>query len=322
MKPTPRNVAASVRARLLNLSRARGESFESLATRYALERLLNRLGRSAYQKEFILKGALLFPLWSGESFRPTRDLDLLGQGDATVSRLEQVFREVCREPVQEDGIRFQADTLRGTQTREDQIYEGVRINLVAELAEARLHLQVDIGFGDVVTPAPAEAEYPTILDYPAPRLQVYSRETVIAEKLQAMVVLGIANSRMKDFYDVWVLARRFPFQGELLCQAIKATFDRRRTVLPSSAPLALTPAFFEDRTKQEQWKAFLRRSRLEATDTSLADVVGALREFLLPPALAAAGGEPFGLVWTGAPPWRRGETLPADQAARGAAGAD
>src|SRR5262249_22203815 len=166
-------------------------------------------------------------------------------------------------------------------------------NLVAELAQARLHLQVDIGFGDVVTPAPAEAEYPTILDYPAPRLQVYSRETVIAEKLQAMVVLGIANSRMKDFYDIWVLARRFTFQGELLCRAIQATFDRRRTILPLSAPLALTPAFFEDRTKQEQWRAFLRRSRLEVTEIALADVVGALRDFLLPPALGAASGEPF-----------------------------
>jgi hypothetical protein len=304
-KPEPRNVAASVRARLLNLARERGEPFERLAARYALERLLCRLGQSVHQKQFILKGALLFPLWSSASSRPTQDLDLLGQGDSTIARLEQVFRELCCELVEEDGIRFQADTIRGIQIREDQVYEGVRISLVAELAEARLRLQVDIGFGDVVTPAPEEAEYPTILDYPAPRLLVYPRETVIAEKFQAMVVLGIANSRMKDFYDIRVLARSFSYQGELLCQAIRATFDRRRTLVPPSPPLALTRAFFEDRTKQEQWRGFLHRSRLEATESSFADVVGCLREFLIPPMVALARDEPFDLAWTGAPPWRR-----------------
>ena len=219
-------MAASVRGRLLKLSRERREEFHGLLTRYALERLLYRLGLSGHREQFVLKGAMLFPLWKSEPHRPTRDLDLLGKGNPTIAHLEQVFGEVCRVSAGEDGIQFLPDTVVGVQIREDQVYEGVRIRLVARLAGATIPLQIDIGFGDVVTPAPTEVEYPTILDFPPPRLQAYPRETVIAEKLQAMVTLGIANSRMKDFYDVWVLAQSFAFEGDLLCRAIQATFAR------------------------------------------------------------------------------------------------
>lgn len=304
-KPAPRNLAQSVRERLLNLSRERREEFEGLAVRYALERLLHRLGRSEYRRQFILKGALLFPLWSSEPYRPTRDLDLLGSGEPSVAHLEQVFRDLCHLPVEEDGLQFQPDTVSGALIREDQIYEGVRIRLVAGLAGATLRLQVDIGFGDVVTPAPEEVDYPTILGFTAPRLRAYPRETVIAEKLQAMVALGIANSRMKDFYDIWVLARRFTFEGDLLCQAIQATFARRGTPFPAGPPVALTPAFSHDRDKRTQWTAFLRRSRLETTSIDFADIVTTLQEFVLPPMLSLARGEAFNMTWASAPLWQK-----------------
>lgn len=304
-KPVPRDLAQSVRARLLNLSRERREEFEGLAVRYALERLLHRLGRSEYRRQFILKGALLFPLWGSEPYRPTRDLDLLGSGEPSVAHLEQVFRDLCRMPVEEDGLRFQPDTVSGELIREDQVYEGVRIRLVAGLAGAILRLQVDIGFGDVVTPAPEEVDYPAILGFPAPRLRIYPRETVVAEKLQAMVALGIANSRMKDFYDVWVLARRFTFEGDLLSQAIEATFARRGTPLPAGPPVALTPKFSQDKDKRTQWTAFVRRSRLETTSIDFADVVTILRDFVLPPVLSLARGEAFNMIWASAPPWQK-----------------
>lgn len=181
----------------------------------------------------------------------------------------------------------------------------MRIRLVARLVRALLRLQIDIGFGDVVTPAPEEVDYPTILDFPSPRLRAYPRETVVAEKLQAMVALGIANSRMKDFYDIWVLARRFTFEGDLLCQAIQATFARRGTPLPVDPPVALTPAFSQDKDKRTQWTAFLRRSRLETTSIDFADVVTILREFVLPPVLSLARGEAFDMTWASTAPWQK-----------------
>jgi predicted nucleotidyltransferase component of viral defense system len=293
-----------VRARLLNLSREREEEFHGLLTRYALERLLYRLGHAGFRDQFVLKGAMLFSLWSDKPYRPTRDLDLHGRGNSAVAHVEEAFREICRAHVEEDGMQFLPDTVVGTRIREDQEYDGVRVQLTARLAGATIHLQIDIGFGDVITPGPDEVEYPTLLDFPPPRLQAYPRETVIAEKFQAIVNLGIANSRMKDFYDLWVLARSFSFDGELLCAAIRATFARRRTPLPQEPPVALTPAFFQDAAKAAQWTAFLRRARLDAASTALDDMVFALREFLLPPLLALARGESFAMTWAGGQPWR------------------
>ena len=244
-----KNVAASVRQRLYNLAKKRGDDFQILLTRYTIERLLYRLGQSPHRAGFILKGATLFSLWGDEPYRATRDLDLLGIGESDVSRLRDVFRELCRLQVENDGIRFDPDTVDALPIREDADYGGVRVTLVGFLDRARVPVQVDVGFGDALVPLPEDVSFPTILDFPSPKLRAYRRETVVAEKFQAMVMLGTANSRMRDFYDVWQLSLRFGFEGSLLRDAINATFTRRRTQLPAEAPTALTASFYEDPCK-------------------------------------------------------------------------
>jgi predicted nucleotidyltransferase component of viral defense system len=298
----PRDLAASVRQRLLNRARERGEDFQLVLTWYGIERLLCRLSESPHADAFILKGAMLFSLWSGEAHRPTRDLDLLGSGDAQVPRMEAILREVCQVP-SEDGLEFDPASVRGEEIRSPDEYDGVRIKLVGRLAGARIPLRVDIGFGDAVVPPPETIEYPSLLDLPAPRLRAYPREAVVAEKLQALVELGIANTRMKDFYDLWMLARRFDFEGERVAQAIAATFERRRTPIPEEAPLALTAAFHTDAAKQTQWGAFLRKGSVSETP-EMEEVVGRIAAFVMPPAAAARSGEAFVSRWQEGGPWR------------------
>lgn len=305
----PRNMAASVNHRLLNLARERGEDFSLLLTRYALERLLYRLAQSGYANQFILKGALLFSLWGDHPHRTTRDLDLLGSGSPEPARIEMIFRELCLAPVEEDGLAFLADSVRSTLMREDQEYNGLRINAVALLGRARIPLQIDIGFGDAVTPAPAEADFPSLLHFTSPRIRIYPRETVVAEKFQAMVMLGIANSRMKDFYDVWTLLQQFPFNGSILSRAIQATFARRSTALPEQTPLALTGEFAADTGKQRQWDAFIRKGKLTPMTPALEEVLDALHHFLMPPTLALSQGDDFDQLWLPRGPWQpRGTT--------------
>jgi predicted nucleotidyltransferase component of viral defense system len=304
MTRKPRDIAASVRQRLLNLSRTRREDFQAVLTRYGIERLLYRLARSSHGDEFVLKGAMLFTLWTGEPHRTTWDLDLLGRGTIDITRLARVFRDVCEATVDDDGLVFDPKSARGERIREDLEYEGVRIHLDARLGVARIAIQIDVGFGDAVTPRPQKVTFPTLLDFPAPALKVYPREPVVAEKFQAMVVLGIGNSRMKDFYDVWALARAFEFDGGTLSKSIKATFNRRRTPLPTEEPLALSHLFAEDRSKQTQWKAFIHKGRLLAEPPPLPNVVRALRGFLLPPTSALVEGRAFEMKWPAGGQWR------------------
>jgi predicted nucleotidyltransferase component of viral defense system len=302
-KERPRNVAASVRQRLLTLARAQGEDFQLVLTRYGLERLLYRVSESPHRKVFVLKGALLFRLWSNQLHRPTKDLDLLGYGKLSIERFEQIFREVCGQAVEDDGLRFDANSVHGERIREEQEYEGLRIHCVALLERARVPLQIDIGLGDVITPATVAVQFPTLLDFPAPVLRAYPRETVVAEKYQAMVVLGIANSRMKDFYDLWFLARQFVFTGPTLSAAIRATFERRKTALPAQPPLAWTLSFYDDATKKEQWQGFVRKSKLPVGSVGLAEITAVLSAFLLPPTTALLAGEPFDQSWPAGGPW-------------------
>lgn len=298
------NVPASVAARLRNLARERGEDFQLVLTRYGLERLLYRLGRSSHRAEFVLKGAMLFRAWADEPHRPTRDLDLLGRGDSSVEHLSSVFRTICEQPVDaDDALVFRAETVRGEEIRENQEYRGVRMRFEARLANIRIPIQVDIGFGDVVTPSPVEIEFPTIMELPPPVLLAYSRETVVAEKFQAMVMLGIANTRTKDFFDIWVLSRDYAFQGELLAAAIQATFERRRTDLPEQIPTALTPDFADDATKVTQWRSFVRRGNLSVGDATFADVIATLRGFLMAPVEALREGRGFSAQWPAGGPW-------------------
>ncbi len=299
----PSNMAASVRQRLLNIIRETGDDANLVWTRYGTERLLYRLSASEHAGEFILKGAMLFLVWTGQSYRPTADMDFLGHGEDSSERLADLFRSVCCTDVEPDGLVFDASTVKVKPIREDQAYQGKRITLSAFLGKARIPIQVDVGFGDVVTPQAEEISYPTLLDFPAPRIRACPRETVVAEKFQAMVMLGIANSRMKDFYDLYVLAQDFDFDGKTLVQAISATFKRRKTDIPVDPPLALTDEFSRDDTKSVQWTAFVRRSGLEACVPEFPEVLSHLRNFLLIPMAAAAGHRETPANWNKGGPW-------------------
>ena len=306
MKDGPlKNVAASVRHRLLERSRQRGEDFQFVLSRYASERLLYRLSVSPHREDFVLKGALLFLLWGGELHRPTRDLDLLGFGDSSVAALEKVFRELCATVVEDDGLVFVAESVAGGRIREDQEYGGVRVKLIAMLERAQIPVQVDIGFGDAITPAARWHNYPTLLGAPPPRLRTYPRETVVAEKLEAMVSLGMGNSRMKDFYDLTVLAQQFDFDGARLAKAIGATFRRRKTPLPAPQPLAFSEEFARDTAKRTQWTAFVRRLGLSNAPAEFAEVVAIVRGFLKPVIGALAAEKSFGRHWSPSGKWKR-----------------
>lgn len=274
------NVGASVRARLLERARKEKNDFQTLLTRYALERLLYRLSISDQRERFVLKGAMLFAIWQNDPFRPTRDLDLLGHGDPDPAAIAQSIQNICSVPVPDDGIVFEVARIRADPIRDDTKYAGVRVRTNAHIAGARLPIQIDIGFGDTITPEAIEIEYPSLLDAPSPVLRAYPPETVVSEKLEAIVSLGIANSRMKDFYDLWMIAKTFPFDGAVLTDAIKRTFERRGTSWPEQIPAGLDEAFI--REKDAQWRAFLARDRLKAAPATLVQITADLRSFLLP----------------------------------------
>lgn len=304
MNPAPerKNPAASVRARLLNLSRQRKEEFQLVLSEFAIERLLYRIGVSAQAERFVLKGAMLFKLWPGEPHRATWDLDLLGRGASGVADVLAVVREFCAIECS-DGIVFDPASVAGEEIRSADEYAGVRVRLYAWLDQARIPVQVDVGFGDVVVPPPLRERYPTLLGHPPPTILVYPREAVVAEKLEAMVSLGVMNSRMKDFYDVQALASRFAFAGPALTQAVRATFLRRKTPFPAGEPLALTREFLGAPERQTQWRAFLRRERLDATPDA-GQLADSLRRFLGPVLAAAARGEVLRASWPPGGPWR------------------
>jgi hypothetical protein len=302
-KSPPKNLAASVRRRLMNYASAHGEPFQSMLTRYAMERLLYRISRSSAADRFVLKGALLFQIWSDHPHRATKDIDLLGFGAPSIRKLADLFRSLCTLAVPADGMEFLADTVTADEIRQDNVYGGVRVCLTACLEDARIPMQVDIGFGDALTPPATEADFPVILDFPAPRLRVYPPEAVIAEKLHALVVLDIANSRMKDIFDLQTLGRQFAFTAGRLAAAIQATFDARGTPLPRELPPGMARTFAEDTAKKAQWNAFLRRQQLAAEDLPLEDVIAFIASFLWP-ILEAAGSrtQPAG-NWPPGGPW-------------------
>lgn len=294
-----RNLVASVHHRLLSSSRETGEDFNLILVRYGIERLLYRLSQSEYADRFLLKGAMLFLVWSGETYRPTRDVDLLGFGSSDAGELGRVFREICLTEVEPDGLLFKAETVKAEDIREQATYPGIRITAQATLGNARISIQVDIGFGDVVTPGPEEVEFPVLLDFPAPRLRSYPTYTAVAEKLEAMVRLAEATSRLKDFYDVRKMSVLFDFEGPTLVDAIKATFNRRKTTIPTTLPEAFTQEFAI--AKQVQWEAFIRRNYLPGE--AFIDVIEAISKFLHRPLQAANRSETFGETWPAGGPW-------------------
>ena len=296
-----RNVAASVRARLLNKARAGKSDFGLLLTRYALERFLYRLSVSEQRDQFLLKGALLFDLWFDVPHRPTHDADLLSFGSAEMPYLEDLFRQISQIE-SDDGMVFRIDTVRAAEIRKDANYAGVRVTLMGLLDGARCPVQIDIGFGDTVVPGPEDAQYPVILDdMPSPQLRVYPRYTVVAEKLEAMVKLGILNSRMKDYFDLWILARHSDFDGAVLAEAIRATFERRGTDIPPGLPFGLTDEFALHDQKNMQWSGFLRKNALEPM--TLEAAIEVLREFLLPVLTGLAAGKGLDRHWRAGAGW-------------------
>lgn len=281
MSAALKNLAASVKARLQNEAARRGDDFNLLLLRYGIERLLFRLSQSAYADRFLLKGAMLFVVWDEKTHRPTRDLDLLGFGPSEKEDLQKLFQEVVTLPVMDDGLVFDPASVRADEIREDNTYGGVRVRIMAKLGLAEVPVQIDVGVGDVVTPVPDTASFPTLLDFPAPQVRMYPVYTVVAEKFEAMAKLGIANTRMKDFYDVWFLTRRFQLDGPTLRRALEATFACRQTQLPMW-PDPLSDAFANDATKQTQWAAFIRRNSLTGLPGQFAEVVVAIRSQLQP----------------------------------------
>jgi predicted nucleotidyltransferase component of viral defense system len=299
-----KNIVASVRQRLANVAQRAGVDFQQVLSSYAIERFLYRLSVSKHGDDFVLKGATLFTLWEGFPHRQTRDVDLLGFGDKNIERLVEVFQEILASPVPEDGLTFSKD-VSGEAIRAVQEYGGTRMNLIAHLGNARITVGVDVGFGDKITPPPKRVEFPTLLDFPKPKMRAYPVETVVAEKLQALVSLGIANSRMKDFFDLWHIARKTGFDGLKLSSAIQGTFERRRTPIPIETPVGLSEEFSGNPMKQTQWRAFCRKAVKADQGAELNQVVDLLSDFLLPILRAVGNKTQFKSKWTAGGPWKK-----------------
>lgn len=278
-----RNIAASGRQRLLNHARATQQEFQRILVRFAIERLLYRLSLSSATDTYVLKGAMLFITWPEAAFRPTGDLDLLGAGDPNPDAIGALFSDICAIAAPEDALVFDPATLRVEIKREDEKYQGVKLHLTARLDNARIPIQVDVGFGDSVVPGPKRQRFPSLLDdLPAPEILMYPPETVVAEKFEAMVSLAETNTRIKDFYDIWVIARTFNLDMATLVEAVGSTLRRRETTVPEAGPIALSAAFAQSPDKLGLWTGFLRRTPPSLPPPPFGDLVVELRAFLGP----------------------------------------
>ena len=301
MNPKPvRNIPASIRQRLLNKAKADNRPFNELLQYFAMERFLYRLSKSTHADRFILKGALMLRVWHSPEARPTMDIDMLGRTSNLEADIAAQVRDILSVEVEPDGLIFDASTIRTERISEDADYEGIRVRFTGELDAARVNMRIDIGFGDVVVPDPEISELPTVLDLPAPRLLCYSRESAVAEKLEAMLKLGELNSRMKDFYDIWLLSRHFDFDGDILAEAIRRTLERRGVGVPSDI-VPFSDGFTE--MKQVQWTAFRRRLGHEQVPVDFAEVVVVVRDFLLPIVTLLHSGRLTCMRWTAPGPW-------------------
>ena len=289
-----RNLPASIHQRLLNKAHQSGRAFNELLQYYAIERLLYRLSISQYSEQFTLKGALMFNAWGLTNLRPTRDIDLLGHTQNTVDAVLKIFQDLSKLEAEPDGLEFDPLHIQSERIKEDADYEGIRITMTARLGKSRLTIQIDIGFADVITPAPERLDYPTILDFPAPHLYGYPPETVIAEKFQAMTVLGMANSRMKDFYDIWMLITNFEFDGMVIQTAVERTFQNRSTELPDERHIVFSDEFAEN--KRDQWNAFSKKLRDENA-VAIHQIVVLMRGFFFPILRASQQGTALKKKW-------------------------
>ena len=295
-----RNAPGSVRQRLMNQARSERRLFGELLQYFAMERFLYRLSRSPHAERFILKGALMLKVWRSAEFRPTMDIDLLGRTRNEEADIVAQIRDILLVDVEADGLVFHPDSIRTERVTENADYGGIRVRFSGALESARIHMRIDIGFGDVVYPGPAESVLPVMLDFPAPRLLCYSRESSIAEKFEAMVKLGMLNSRMKDFYDIWLLSRQFDFRGAELAQAIRLTFERRSTELSSKIE-AFSQPFID--AKQIQWTAFRNRLQQDHVPASFAEITASVGQFLSPIVSTLSSGMPSPANWAAPGPW-------------------
>lgn len=298
-----RNLSASVHRRLLDKAKETGRPFNELLQHFAIERFIYRLSRSSHAERFILKGALMFFVWGGGSARPTRDIDLLGRLNNSLDTVGNAMKDACMMETEADGMIFDAESVMSERITESSEYEGVRVRFQGRLGNSRVPMQIDIGFGDEIFPAPERIPYPTLLEFPAPILNGYSMESMIAEKFHAMVKLGVLNSRMKDFYDIFVLASVFDFEGETLCEAIRKTFERRKTPF-SILPAVFGPSFTEDGGKCIQWRAFKTKLGLSDAPEDFETVLDYVKTFLFSVNIALAENNQFRGVWNAPGPWR------------------
>jgi len=288
---------------LLAVARDRKADFNAILVQYAIERLIDRLSRSVEARRFVLKGAMLFRVWTGELHRPTKDVDFLGSGEATPAAVAEAFRRICAVEVG-DGLRFDLESIMTQEIREEQDFGGVRVGVVAYLAHVPITVRIDVGFGDAITPEASRRSFPTLLGHPAANILIYPPETVVAEKVEAMCKIGLVNSRMKDYADIIAISRRFEIGGDVLAQAFRATFERRGTRMPTDVPIGLSREFGAGAEKASQWSGFLKRMRVVDMPASLADAVASVEAFTLPALHAAAGVRPSPGRWIPGVGWR------------------
>lgn len=304
-KKEKRNLPASIHQRLLNIARAENRPLNELLQYYAIERFLFRLGQLPLRNQFVLKGAQMLRTWTNSpATRPTMDVDLLAKVSNEIENLKQIVRECCELEI-EDGVVFDSESVRGETIKKDAEYKGVRVLVKGSLGKIRLNVQIDFGFGDQIIPGPIEVTLPELLDLGSPRLLGYTAETSIAEKFQAIVALDVTNTRYKDFYDIWLLSKDLEFDGKVLSKAVKTTFKQRNTSIPAEIPNALTEGFTDDENKQKQWRAFLRKNRLDES-ISLGEAVEQIQNFLLPVSSALTDGEEFTKTWSPDTGWKAG----------------
>ena len=299
----PSGDPAAVHRGLLAIARERKADFNAILVQYAIERLIDRLGRSTESPRFVLKGAMLFRVWTGELHRPTKDVDFLGHGDPSPESIAEAVRAIT-SVASDDGLRFDPESISAEEIREEQDYDGVRVTVTAYLAHVPITVRIDVGFGDAVTPEAVERPFPTLLGHDAPMIRAYPPETSVAEKVDAMCKLGIINSRMKDYYDVIMISRRFEFDGEVLAGALRATLERRGTPLPTGTPTGLSDKFGADDEKQRQWNAYLKRMKIDDVPTALPEVVTTIQQFVLPALEAASEPSRAPGGWVPALGWR------------------
>jgi len=303
MKKELKNIEASIKARLKNKAQETNRPFAEVMQYYGMERFLYRFSKSKYADKFILKGALLFAVWQIPDRRTTLDIDFLARFDNEVATIEKVMKDVCETSVDPDGLKFDSQTVKGVKIKEDADYEGVRVKFTGFLDRAEIPMQIDVGFGDIVYPKTKVIDYPVILDFPKPHLNGYPQESVISEKFEAMIKLGLLNSRMKDFYDIWLMTRQFKFKGANISSAIKKTFNNRKTDIPNKKPLFADEIYDEKSDRQTLWNAFVKKGDIQHAPETLSATAKEIERFLVEPVIAISENIAFDKTWTSPKGW-------------------